>query len=264
MIDPVTASALISTGGAFLGGIFDRRAQSRANKANTPYAQVKSWEKAGINPLVGITQGQYIPQQANSIGDLFATAGGIWGDAVANKPEAKLRETQLELQNQLLKKELDATVEPREPSAMQRFGGGLPLADEALSVPVLGSPEGSATIEEGIPTLSNVADLDGTFYSKPNVKDAAIWAERYGEPGEILGALHVAISDVEYNSALASAVKNSKFTAQELHEGFARGDLNMARVIFPHLRQYRDAPSIGDFNAGAWHGAGNDPTWPMQ
>lgn len=265
-MDPIIGGALISGAFGLLGGSADRKAQARANKANLPVNQVKQWEKAGINPLFGISKGQWIPQQAASIGDSIATAGARFGEAIASKPEAELRATQLELQNDLLKKELDKAVAPAvEPTALMR--GSIPVrtaqavADDAA--PVLGTPEGAASIEEGIPTISNVADIDEPFYSKPSVKDAAIWAERYGEPGELIGSIHVALSDMDYNAALQTAARNSRFTAAELHEGFARGELDFAKVIFPHEEKYRSAPSIGDFNAGAFYGAGSSPQWPQ-
>lgn len=264
-MDPVTASALISAGSSFVSGIFNRKAQKRANAANSPSGQVKAWEKAGINPLFGISKGQFIPQQASTaIGDSIATAGARFGDAMAAKPEAELRATQLELQNDLLKKELDRSVSPpTEPTALQR---GEPIdAPSAVgdNAAPLGTPEGVAPIEEGIATLSNVADVDGSFYSNPLVKDAAIWAERYGEAGELFGSAHVAVSDLDYNAALARAANNSKYSVAELHQGLANGDLAMGRLIFPKKEQFRSAPSIGDFNAGAFYGAGSSPQWPQ-
>lgn len=121
------AAPLIGAASSLLGGLFNRSAQRKANEKNRPVNQVKEWEEAGINPLFGISSGGYIPHQAASIGDSFATAGGIFADHLARKEETDLRKTQMELENQRLKKELDKVANPSEPGHMEMYGGILPL-----------------------------------------------------------------------------------------------------------------------------------------
>lgn len=124
----MVASALIGAGASLLGGLFNRSAQNKANERNRPVNQVKEWEEAGINPLFGISSGGYIPHQANTaIGDSVATAGGIYAEHLRGNKEQELRETQIELENELLKKELDKLAKPVEPSHMERYGKVLPL-----------------------------------------------------------------------------------------------------------------------------------------
>ena len=119
--------ALIAAGASLVGGAANRNAQRKANEKNRPVNQVEEWEEAGINPLFGISSGGYIPHQAASIGDSFATAGGIFADHLARKEETDLRKTQMELENQRLKKELDKVANPSEPGHMETYGGILPL-----------------------------------------------------------------------------------------------------------------------------------------
>lgn len=136
-------------GGSLLGGLFNRNAQRAANNANSPAAQVKAWEKAGINPLVGITRGQFIPQQAASIGDAFASAGAQFASVFNDDTEQELRETQLELQNEALRKQLDEVARPSPASNVQRIGLDVhtPVGDEQV-----------VRTNQGIVPVSDVAD----------------------------------------------------------------------------------------------------------
>lgn len=119
--------AAISAVASLAGGALNRRAQKKANAANSPAGQVQQWEDAGINPIFGISSGGYIPQQASTIGDAFATAGGRIGQALDLKHEQNLRETNLELENEKLRKEMDILANPTSPGYLERYGGVLPL-----------------------------------------------------------------------------------------------------------------------------------------
>lgn len=133
MAAPQVIAAGISAGASLLGGLFNRNAQKKANEANRPVNQVAEWEAAGINPLFGISSGGYIPHQATSIGDSFATAGAQFADFIAGDKEQELRETQLELENEHLKKKLDGLVKPSEPGHLAQHGALLPLPSQGLS-----------------------------------------------------------------------------------------------------------------------------------
>jgi len=129
--------ALIGAGASLLGGLFDRSAQNKANAANRPASQVKQWEEAGINPRFGISQGQYIPVQATSIGDSFANAGNQIADGMRYEMEEKARQTELRKQNQQLQETIVKLKRGSQPGHLQRYGSKLPVPNR---VPVESDP----------------------------------------------------------------------------------------------------------------------------
>lgn len=127
---------LISGASSLLGGFLNRRDTRKANAANSPVGQVAQWEAAGINPEFGISSGGYIPQQASTIGDSFATAGAIFGDALERDHAAKLKETEVKKENVELRKKLDDLANPRSAGWLKRYGSIMPLPSEyELSAP---------------------------------------------------------------------------------------------------------------------------------
>lgn len=134
-MDPITAAALISGGSSLLGGLFNRNAQKKANKANLPTAQVREWEAAGINPIMGITQGQWIPQQAVSMGDSFANAGGALARGMELNHEEELANTGIRKENEKLKEALSDLSKLRQPSNMESIGIGVSENDPSSEIP---------------------------------------------------------------------------------------------------------------------------------
>lgn len=129
--------AAVSAGASLINGSKNRKAQQAANEANTPQAQVAGWEAAGINPIMGITQGQWIPQQAVTMGDSFANAGAALSRGMELNHEEQLAQTGLRKENEELRESLNELSKRREPSNMERFGDRLPIggsnADTSLS-----------------------------------------------------------------------------------------------------------------------------------
>lgn len=119
--------AVIGAVASLAGGALNRKAQKKANAANSPGGQVAQWEAAGVNPLFGISSGGYVPQQAASIGDAFATAGGQFARGLEMDHEKKLRETGMELENEKLRKQIDILSNPEDPSYLASYGGIMPL-----------------------------------------------------------------------------------------------------------------------------------------
>lgn len=133
--------ALIKGGASLLGGLLGKRSRDKANAANSPVAQVNQWKAAGINPLFGISSGAFIPQQASSFGDAFARAGGQFAESLEGAKEQELRETRLELENELLKKKLDKQAKDDQPGVLEGAGVlPLPMYDEKTW---LRTPEGN-------------------------------------------------------------------------------------------------------------------------
>lgn len=148
--------ALVGGALGLIGARKDRKAQQQANEANRPVNQVAEWEAAGINPIFGISSGGYIPHQAAQIGDSYATAGARFGQALDMRKEQKLRETNLELENQRLSKHLDELANPSEPSHMDQYGGILPLPSFG------GSRAGTQVSRQGV-------SLDGVRNDSPQI-----------------------------------------------------------------------------------------------
>lgn len=124
------SAALISAGASLLGGFFNRSATRKANEKNRPENQVREWEQAGINPIFGLSSGSYVPHQASMIGDSFAAAGAQYARSLDLQHEKELRETQIELENERLRLEIDKMSRPSEPGHMKKYGGILPLPFE--------------------------------------------------------------------------------------------------------------------------------------
>jgi len=147
--------AFIAAGASLIGGAANRRAQREANEANRPANQVREWEAAGINPLFGISSGGYIPHQAASMGDAFATAGAQIQRGMELDHADKIRETELAQENEKLREQLDEFANPRRPGYMQQYGALLPLPSVG-EVDV--APVGNTTVPR--PVLDRVARDD--------------------------------------------------------------------------------------------------------
>lgn len=132
MVAPAIAAAGIGAVSSLLGGIFNRRAQRRANAANSPSGQVAAWEAAGINPLVGIQSGAFNPQQSSSFGDSFAQSGAILARGMELDHAEKLKKTALQTQNKKLRDQLDKLATPRQAGHLQQYGGILPLPSQGI------------------------------------------------------------------------------------------------------------------------------------
>lgn len=130
-------SLLLSLGSTLLKGVLDRNAQKKANAANSPAGQVAAWERAGINPRFGISQGQWVPQQATSLGDAFATAGGMIADKIKFDHKDQLKDTAKEKEISDLKETVADLQRPNVPSHMESVG----IAAPVVSTGALGSSD---------------------------------------------------------------------------------------------------------------------------
>lgn len=187
-------AAAIGAGATLIGGALNRKAQKDANKANSPTGQVAQWEAAGINPLFGISSGGYIPQRAVSMGDAFANAGNTFARGLELDHEQDLRETNLELQNEKLRKQLDKLAKPIEPSHMDRHGGILPLPSNGGF-----NASGQSSVQDvrvaGVRADGRQADATrrlnvttpyGEMTSDPNWTPASEIEDEYGEAAGLL------------------------------------------------------------------------------
>lgn len=228
--------ALIGGAVSLIGGAKNRKAQKEANAANSPVGQVAQYEAAGLNPVPFMLGGGYIPQQSASMGDSFAAAGAQFGQALDQNKEQELRETNLELQNDKLRKQLDALAKPSEPSHLQTYGGLVPFPRfgggnarrgvQALSdLSVVGAADASAPVEASIPTVTHVGYRgDGTRVN-PRLVDAEMSETRYGDVmQEVSGWFNLA-SDNWYNDKLYEFEQTyGKPLADLAHSEYAKAD----------------------------------------
>lgn len=252
--------ALIAGAFSLANGAANRNAQREANDANRPVNQVAEWEAAGINPLFGISSGGYIPHQATSIGDSFATAGAQFADFIAGDKEQELRETQLELENEVLKKELDGLVKPQEPGHLEAYVadfGVFPTADGdpvqstdtsdggsggsgGLSVPrvaVADRPTVLAVttgLEPGRATVTADADAGVGTYQNPRVVDAEMTEARSGDVMQNLKGFSNEYKDYQYNRKLQRLVRqHGRGFANQVHLEYSKADgRNLDQIIF--------------------------------
>lgn len=198
MVAPLIASALIGGATSLVGGAMNRKAQREANAANRPTEQVREWEEAGINPLFGISSGAFIPHQAASIGDSFATAGGRIARAFELQHEDQLRETELQKENTKLREQLDELATPRRPGYIQQYGDVLPLpsvGDENVSPEVSRKDVSVAGIRADGPQSDASRDLVittpyGELHSDPNWTP---YQEFEDEFGDLAGLVYSAV-----------------------------------------------------------------------
>ena len=176
--------ALIGGATKLVGGLLDRKGQKKANAANSPSGQVAQWEAAGINPAFGISSGGYIPQQATSMGDSFATAGSYFAQAADRQHEEELKETAVRQENVDLRKKLDDLANPRTSGWLKRYGGVVPLPSEREFETPVSRPTRKVA---SAPSVNNAGIDRATYLEK--AKDAPVenvpllWKYRTGIDG---------------------------------------------------------------------------------
>lgn len=251
MVAPVVAAAALSAGSSLLGGLFNRNAQKKANAANRPVNQVREWEAAGINPLYGISSGGYIPHQAMTLGDSFASAGARIARGLELKHEDELRETELEQENERLRGEIVKLAEAPLPGYLPQYRGLLPLPgleehhETALEggsgdrqAPVLGAggeglpadpdsgslrPTGS--LEDGDLTVTNPAIRYKRTWVHPRWVDTEATETRYGEFLAEVTGVGTFVADNWYNDRMHRiASRHGEAIAERVHSEFAKGD----------------------------------------
>lgn len=244
------------------------KAIDKSNKANLPSNQVKEWEKAGINPLVGITQGQWISQQANTaIGDAFLETGLSTTQAAIQQMNAeKLQETQLKHENQMLEKRLKVLDRNQEPTNMQKYGDLIPIGNPNDNLtyrinPVSGR-SGSA--------LSGPVRLESRDLSSPfgvidvdETVDQAEWFEQeYGEIGaEGVGVVKLFNDGMQsladhYDNQVSAFPDEAKWKFYSWGWGGKAQHRPKARPIKPEKEQIPKPPSPSNPYAGLelWYG----------
>jgi len=138
-MDPIIGGALIKGVGGLLGGLFGKK-----NKAPSPGQNIMSHmqgiregaEKYGFNPLAWAGTGAVTaPEPTNYMGAAIADAIGGVADAWSNKAFNNAQLDQLEMENEKMRRELNAaTTRPDVPGlyartsfapAVDRMGGGM-------------------------------------------------------------------------------------------------------------------------------------------
>lgn len=236
--------ALIGAGASLIGGALNRKAQKKANAANSPGGQVAQWEAAGVNPLFGISSGGYVPQQAASIGDAFATAGGQFARGLEMDHEKKLRETGMELENEKLRKQIDILSNPQDPSYLASYGGIMPLPrlggryagrniQTVSGDPVGGSSNVTSPLEPGDATVTHVGYLGDGTYVNPRLRDAEASETRYGDVMQEVSGWYNLAADNWYNDEMQRVVDQyGRPVAEQVHSQYAQGgEQGLSKII---------------------------------
>lgn len=207
---------IISAGASLLGGLFGKKEEKTENEIN--YVQMaRNATKAGFNPLTALRNGGSAGFTStvhhpglSGVGDAISQIGGSLGAALDQRldPIAQKRD---KVESALLDYQL-ATIQGK-PKAPMMYGDvptkvGQPRmlqtvppfsADKALkngtAIPKMAFKSGDA------PTVSTVG-LEDRFGITPDpaTADAAMWEQRYGEPGDWIGGVYVMGADAIHNA----------------------------------------------------------------
>ena len=212
-MDPIIGGAIIKGVGGLLGGLLGKK-----NKAPTPGQNIMSHmqgirdgaEKYGFNPLAWAGTGAVTaPEPTNYMGAAIADAIGGVADAWSNKAFNHAQLDQLEMENEKMRRELNAaTIRPDVPGLYGRggIGGG------AVGVmPTVGGWMSDFDNPDAGPE-SKPRDADGLYESRLNEKtvvtlgngvtttpssmsDAEAVEKRYGDVASWMYGVAVAAAD---------------------------------------------------------------------
>jgi len=272
--------------GATLGGGLDSSRNAKRSRKNALSDNGKQWIRhrkasiaGGFNPLttMGMYSGQTgLPSGVPSAVSTQAMVGGFVDAANSyafNKdPIRDLERERLELGNDLARLEIEKLSDIPSFARSAAVGNNVSVAPSPVVSTDSGPPDLtdplSESVQPGPRTSTSVSDLDADWFSMPLTLDAAGWAERYGEPGEIPGAIHTAMSDLEYNQKITEFASNSKWSKAEVHQQVLDGNGYVMDQIFRKRRTWdteRQPASVGDYNAGGgWSQFGGDPGYYPQ
>jgi len=202
---PMIGSALIQAGGSLLGGLFGKKPLAPSQMIKSHMKGIRLGAEAnGFNPLAwagtGATQGAAPP---NYMGAAIADATAAVADAWSNEAYNNAQVDQLEMQNEMMRRELNsAKITPDVPGLYGRAGwagGGAPLGGvAAVSVPVAvtqtayQNPEGGATTT--VPEGADLEDIgtgllvEGINVAKNDGRIPTNWEEPFFNAGRSLAA----------------------------------------------------------------------------
>ena len=202
----------IITGGAtLLGGLFGGKEKKQTSSVN--YVQMaRNAEKAGFNPLTALRNGGSAGFTStvshpglSGLGDAIAQVGGQIGAAVSQKLDP-IEQKRSQVESSLL----DYQLQQIQSGALRvpRLGDVPSAAGSANAVqrtPPLGKAGGvkppSSIVAGDAPTASEVGLKDRFGIEiDPGTPDAAVFEQRYGEPGDWIGGVYVAGADAFHNA----------------------------------------------------------------
>lgn len=150
-------AALVSAGGSLLGGLLGKKPMSPARMIESHMQGIrKGAEKWGFNPLAWAgTTGSQGAAPPNYMGAAIADATASVADAWSNNAFNKAQVDQLEMQNEKMRRELNAEkIRPTVPGLYDRGGlspntyvGGTERTPAVVGQPFAPEPEWGETIE---------------------------------------------------------------------------------------------------------------------
>ena len=208
---------IITAGATLVGGLFGGKEKKQTSSVN--YVQMaRNAEKAGFNPLTALRNGGSAGFTStvshpglSGLGDAIAQVGGQIGAAVSQKFDP-IEQKRSQVESSLL----DYQLQQIQSGALQvpRFGDVPAAAGSANATqrtPPLNKSVGGAkpprTIVAGdAPTASEIGLYDRFGITiDPGTPDAAVFEQRYGEPGDWIGGVYVGGMDLYHNVKNKSA-----------------------------------------------------------
>lgn len=198
--------ALIGGATTLLGGLFGKKKQ----KTETTIDYVKmarEAQKAGFNPLTALRNGGSAGFTStvhhpglSGVADAVGQIGGALGAALDQRTDP-IEQKRGRVESALLDYQL-ATIQNRAKAPM--MFGDVPTKSATGRVTQHAAPMGAKRVVAPVtnivpgdaPTVSSVG-LEDRFgvVSDPGTADAAVWEQRYGEPGSWIGGLYVGAAD---------------------------------------------------------------------
>lgn len=235
------AAAAITAGASLLGGLFDNGQRKKELKMQDPVYRRKRLEAAGYNPLM---LDSYNPQvgYAPSFGQSLAEAGHALSGLVPDR-ESELRETQIELQNRILEKELqNATFSPVQSSVYQG-SDATPFNNNVQNH------------QNGVVDGTRIG-VAGTVEHNSTVSDAEDVERRYGDIiGSVYGIVPLAHDTVDYvfdsGAKVFDAYKNAN---SYVYENYTAPAFSAAGDFFTRSNNSNNLTANGrrDRDGGYW------------
>jgi hypothetical protein len=213
-----------SVAGPLVSGLFQKDAnkQNAAMYGSRLQTTVRDAQKAGIHPLEAIRAGagSTLPPQMASLISPTAAQNAFDGvvDAISGRTAARYADERV--QQELNRIALDQ-AKMKSGSLAAQLGAGAGVSSGGISKTGnaeanIGAPD--TELQTGERNVTNVAGTGDNWFSRPDKPDGSSWQERYGEPGEWIGAIPTAFNDVVYNAALKRAAEQQGVDKSTIHE----------------------------------------------
>ncbi|MEM9578760.1 MAG: hypothetical protein AAF999_17325 [Pseudomonadota bacterium] len=166
-----------------------QREDAERRAVRMPAKQVRGFERAGINPIFGLSGGASYGSghAAPAVGDAYASPGGLFAQVLQMDHEKQLQKTALEHENQKLRQTVDKLAKPSEPTYLEQYGAVMPLPSQRSSSENVPQNFRLAGVRADGPEADasrnlNVVTPFGTVQTDPRWTPTEDIETEYGEP----------------------------------------------------------------------------------